>query len=340
MLHTRKNIDCVKLKSLYLKDGLSLIKIGKILGFSSRTIEIKAKECKIPLRKPGNIPPKILNQALNNLYLQKRMSSRKIAKMYKCSYSYIDSRIKLLNIPRRNLSAAHITTKRNDFSGNKREKAYLIGFRTGDLRVRKMYKNSETILVDCGSTKPNQITLIKSLFQGYGRVWMSKPKNNKKIQIECSLNNSFAFLIKRYHRFPKWALQKKDFAYSIVAGFIDAEGSFYISRRQNTAAFSVGNYDKDILVQIKDWLNDLNFNSRLFKGVRKGYTGKDGYAHTEDYWILSIVKKIDLSKFTKEILPFLKHKDRIRCAQKVLMNINRRNAKYGFLGMQNAKLHT
>ena len=93
-------------------------------------------------------------------------------------------------------------------------------------------------------------------------------------------------------------------------------------------------------MQIKDWLHDHGYNSRLFKGVKKGYTGKDGYAHTADYWILSIVKKMDLFTFTEKILPFLKHRDRIRCAQKVLVNINKRNTKYGFLGMQNAKLHT
>lgn len=331
MPHTRKNIDCSQLKTLYLKRKLSLLKIGKILHYSSRTIEIKVKECKIPLRKPGNIPPNIGDRTLKRLYLQKRMSSRKIARIYKCAYSYIDTRIKLLNIPRRSLSSAHIITKRANFSGNMNEKAYLIGFKVGDLRARKMYKNSETILTDCGSTKPNQIKLIKNLFKRYGRVWISKPKPNHKIQIECSLNKSFSFLLKKYKMFPKWIEISNELRLHAMAGFIDAEGSFYISKGQGT--FSLGNYNTAILKQIDSWLTALGLRTRFFMGVKKGYRGKDGYSHNQDYWILSIQKKRDLFLFIKITLPYLKHKDRISDAQRVLKNIEGRNLKYGFIGM-------
>lgn len=332
MLHTRKDIDCKTLNNLYLKKHFSLLKIGKILGYSARTIDIRIKECKISARKPGVSPPKISDSTLKQLYLQKHMSSRKIAKIYKCSYSYIDMRIKDLNIPRRNLSSAHILTKRNDFSGDLKEKAYLIGFRIGDLRVRKMYKNSETILVDCGSTKPEQIKLIMRLFQVYGRVWISKPNINGKTQIECSLNKTFTFLIKKHGKFPEWTIKKQSLMSSIVAGFIDAEGSFFISK-DNQSFFSVGNYNKEILDQINDWLIKLKYKTRLFRGVKKGYEGKDGYKHSADYWILTINKKKDLKSFTNFILPYLKHIDRISCANKVLENIDERNLKYGFIGM-------
>jgi hypothetical protein len=57
---------------------------------------------------------------------------------------------------------------------------YLVGFALGDLRVRKIYQNSETIKVDCGSTKIEQINLIKNLFKKYGHVWISKPTSKKK----------------------------------------------------------------------------------------------------------------------------------------------------------------
>lgn len=332
MLHTRKGIKCDELGILYLKDNLPLHKIAKKLGFSARTIQIKCNECNIKLRKPGVIPPKINAEELKNLYLNKRMSSRKIADIYKCSYSYIDSKIKLLDIPRRNLSTAHIITNRNNFSGDLKEKAYLIGFRIGDLRVRKMYKNSETILVDCGSTKPKQIELIKNLFQKYGRVWTGKPKGNNKVQIECSLNESFSFLIEKPNKFPEWTMDKNRLALSIIGGFIDAEGSFFIGKNKQ-AAFSIGNYNLEILNQINTKLQNLGYSTRLFGGVKKGYTGKDGYSHRSDYWILTITKKKDLKLFTNKIIPYLRHKDRISCAMRVLKNIEVRNLKYGFIGM-------
>lgn len=332
MPHTRKDIKCRQLRKLYLDDKLSLIKIGKKLGFSARTIQIKCGECKIKLRKPGIIPPKISDSKIKSLYIKKRMSSRKIAKIYKCAYSYIDSRIKQLKIPRRNLSTSHITTKRNDFSGDLKEKSYLIGFRIGDLRVRKMYKNSETILVDCASTKPKQIKLIKNLFKKYGRVWISKPKQNNKVQIECGLNNSFTFLLEKFDTFPEWTLKNQNLSLSILAGFIEAEGSFYVGK-DNQGGFSVGNYNKAILTQTSNLLNKNGLRSRLFLGVKKGYTGRDGYVHSADYWILSISRKKDLYNFIKKILPFLRHEDKIKSANKVLKNITERNIKYGFIGM-------
>jgi LAGLIDADG-like domain len=332
MLHTRNQIDCVNLKDLYIKRKFSLLKIGKTLGFSSRTIEIKAKECKIALRNPGTIPPTITDKTLKHLYLKKRMSSRKIAKIYKCSYSYIDTRIKMLNILRRDLASAHIVTKRASFSSNRYEKAYLIGFRIGDLRARKIYKNSETILIDCGSTKPNQILLIKNLFKKYGRVWISKPKTNGKTQIEISVNQSFSFLLPKYPLFPNWTMKNRRIFLNILAGFIDAEGSFFVSNDKSATAFSLGNYNKPILKQIDGMLKEEDFNTRIFKGVKKGYTGKDGYSHSQDYWMLTINRKSDVYRFANLMIPFLKHQDRIRDAKKAIENVNHRNKKFGFKG--------
>jgi hypothetical protein len=332
MPHTRRDIDCSKLEGLYLKKKYSLFKIGKILGFSSRTIEIKSKECKIPLRRPGTIPPVISDKTLKHLYLQKRMSSRKIAKIYKCAYSYIDMRIKSLDIPKRDLSTAHIRTRRINFSHNITEKAYLIGFKIGDLRVRKMHKNSETILIDCGSTKPNQILLIKSLFRKYGRVWISKPKKDGKTQIEVGVNESFSFLLRKYPLFPTWAMKSNKTFLNILAGFVDAEGSFFILKNGRRVCFSLGNYNKLILEQINKRLQLIGFETKLFKGVKKGYVGKDGYSHNQDYWVLSIIRKLDIYKFAKLIIPFLKHKDRIHDVETVMKNIEFRNKKFGFKG--------
>lgn len=333
MHHTRKYVKCDQLEDLYLNKNLSLLEIGNLLGFSSRTIQIKAHECKIKLRNAGPSKPKISDKKLICLYLQKRLSSRKIAKQYGCAYSYIDARIKRLNIPRRTLSSSHIVSKRINFSENLTEKAYLIGFRIGDLRVRKMYKNSETILVDCGSTKIEQIKLIKRLFEKYGRVWISKPKSKGRIQIECSLNSSFTFLLLKYSKFPSWTFKNKNLFLNILAGFIDAEGSFFISSNRKAAYFSIGNYNSDILKQIGIELAHKGFHTRYFKGVAKGYKGKDGYSHNRDYWILNINRKVDLHKFAETILPFLKHKDKIKAAKKVIANLDIRNEKFGFKGI-------
>ena len=329
----RFSISQQTLNKLYWEDRLTIKEIGSILGCAPRTISIRMVECGIPPRTPG--PPRvhISKKDLYELYLHKGLSSRKIAKIYECAYSSVDRKIKQYGLPKKTLSLAHITTFRAPFSGNQQEKAYLIGFRIGDLRVRKMYKNSETILVDCGSTKKSQIELIKSLFSQYGRVWISKPTKSGKLQIECAVDLSFSFLLENFDRFPAWSLEKKPLFLPLLAGFIDAEGSFFVTSNGKAATFSVGNYNVTLLEQIRSALEKLGVRSRLFIGVKKGYRGKDGYAHNNDYRILSVDRKADLYNFTRIVRPYLKHGKRVKDTLKVINNIDERNRRYGYIGM-------
>jgi len=320
---------------LYWEKGLSVHEIGKLLNCSARTINIRMHECDIPVRKPGLPVVDISKEDLYKLYIEKGLSSRKIAKIYRCAYSTIDARIKKFGFPIRTLSAAHITTRRAPFSENSKEKAYLIGFATGDLRVRKAHKNSETISIDCGSTKPRQISLIKSLFSPYGRVWISKPSKSGKTQIECGVDETFSFLLKKYDKFPAWALKRRTLILSLLAGFIDADGSFFLFKVKcgKSSAFSIGNYNKNLLKQMQEQLRNLGIKSRLFMGTKRGYQGKDGYLSNNDYWILTVNRKFDLYRFTNLIKPYLKHKDKIQDARRVINNINERNRRYGYIGM-------
>ncbi len=273
-----------------------------------------------------NIPIDILS----DLYLNKRLSSRKIAKIFHCAYSTVDRKIRLANLPIKTLAGAHIVYPRKDFSGNLVEKAYLIGFRIGDLRVRKFYKNSETISVDCGSTKPAQIDLINKLFFQYGRIWVSKPGKKNKQQIQCSLNLSFIFLLNKNP--PYWIFRKKKLFFSFLAGFIDAEGSISVSHlnRINSANLSIGNYDIILLRKIKLYLERFGIEvPKISFSPRKGLIASHGYAYNNDYWTLRISKKSTLLRFFDIIKPFLKHDDRIKQMEIAIKNIERRNELYG-----------
>ena len=330
----RFSIKPETLVDLYWEKGLALLEIGKRLSLASRTVNIRMKECGIPLRKPGVLGPNITKNELKKFYIDKRMSSRKIAKIYNCAYSTIDRKIREFGFPIKTLAAAHIFSHRANFLGNLKEKAYLIGFSIGDLRVRKIYKNSETIHIDCGSTKPEQISLIKRLFKKYGKIWISKPNKLNKVQVECCVNTTFDFLLKKFDLFPNWVFKTKKLFFSILAGFSDAEGCFFVSKDKRRSYFSIGNYNKNILIQIHDFLTKFGFKSGLYLGLKKGFRGKDGYVHNGDYWILRIDRKADLYKFAITIRPYLRHKDKIRDAGRVIKNITFRNGKYGYIGMK------
>lgn len=270
----------------------------------------------------------ITREELEKYYIKQRLSSRKIAKIYKCAYSTIDRKVKGFGFETRTLANAHIIYKRSDFSGNMAEKAYLLGFRIGDLRVRKVYKNSETIHVDCGSTKMEQIDLISRLFSSYGRVWISKPSKANKIQIECFLNNSFNFLLEvNPSIIESWIVSKRTYYANFLAGFTDAEGSIFISAGK--ATYALGNYNKKLLLQIKEYLQQFGIESRsIVRSVRKGLIASHGYRYNHDYWTLTISRKTELLKLFKFIGPYLKHAKRINQMEIAINNITLRNKLY------------
>lgn len=269
----------------------------------------------------------IPKDTLRELYLVKRLSSRKIAKLFNCAYSTIDIKIRLAKFPIRNLAEAHIIYPRKNFDGDLTEKAYLVGFRIGDLRVRKVYKNSKTINVDCGSTKPEQIELIKQLFSPYGRVWIGKPNYKGAQQIECFLNDSFSFLLSKDPE--EWMFSNRQHFIGFLAGFTDAEGTIFITKK-GLSCFAIGNYDISLLTKIKSKLEIFGITPhKITCSKRQGLIASHGYRYNHDYWTLSISRKADMLKLLSLIGPYLKHAKRITQMKAAIKNIEERNKLYG-----------
>ncbi len=322
-----------ELKDLYEKKKLTTYEIADIYYCCQGTIWKRLKECGIKRLPNGRRSFVISKSKLKDLYIKQRLSSRRIAKIYGCAYSTIDHKIREYGFSVKTLAAAHIITLRKNFDGNKTDKAYLIGFAMGDLRVRKKYLNSETINIDCGSTKKEQINLISELFKSYGRVWVSKPNKKGATQIECSLNDSFNFLLKKRILIDKWILNNKKYFTAFLAGFTDAEGCISITHK-GLAFYSLGNYNSQLLSQIRNQLLKIGIESpKLTEGKTKGYIGKEGYANNQNYWSLRLNKKIYLLKLFDLIDPYLKHPARIKGIKRAKRNIKLRNIKFGNLKM-------
>jgi len=294
-----------ELKNLYEKKKLTTYEIADIYNCCQATVWKRLEEYGIRRLPNGRRSFVISKSKLRDLYIKQRLSSRKIAKIYGCAYSTIDYKIRAYGFPVKTLAAAHITTPRKNFDGNKTDRAYLIGFTMGDLRVRKIYPNSETILVDCGSTKKEQINLISKLFKPYGRVWISKPNRKGKKQIECALNKSFNFLLKKRTLIDRWISRNKNYFASFLAGFTDAEGCISISKL-GQAFYSLGNYNFQLLCQIRNRLINLGMKcpQLIESRTHKGYVSKEGYVNKEVYWYLRIQRKFYLLKLFDLIGPF------------------------------------
>jgi intein-encoded DNA endonuclease-like protein len=314
-----------ELKDLYEKKKLTTYEIADIYNCCQGTIWKRLKEYGIKRLPNGRRSLIISKSKLKDLYVKQRLSSRRIAKIYGCAYSAIDYKIREYGFPVKTLAAAHITTLRKNFDGNKTDKAYLIGFAMGDLRIRKKYPNSETINVDCGSTKKAQINLILELFKPYGRIWVSKPNRKGATQIECSLNDSFIFLLKKRTSIDPWILKNKRYFWAFLAGFTDAEGCISISKR-NQAYYSLGNYNKNLLSQVREYLIRNKIRCpKLTESKTKGKLCFGKYFHNQNYWHLRVSAKDSLLTLFKFIGPYLKHLQKRKDMEMAKQNIIVRN---------------
>jgi len=278
-----------------------------------------------------------MNLTKNNLiklYLNKKLSTWAIERQCKVSRSVIYQKLKKYDIQIRNIAQSHIHPYlRKDFSNNLVEKAYLIGFAIGDLRIRKRGIKGETINIGCSSSKVAQIKLIENLFKQYGHIWIGTPNKRGIVSIEASVNSSFEFLLTNKKTASDWILKNNKYFLSFLAGFIDAEGSFFISRNQG--CFSLGNYNKNLLKEIRDNLKKLGIDcGKLISDDLKGYVGRDGYKRNKNYWHLSCYSKKHLLKLINLIRPYMRHRDKIRDANLVVQNIDFRNKLYGNIKMK------
>lgn len=238
---------------------------------------------------------------LMDLYHKQKLSYSQIARKYDCTASIIFDKMKRYNIKPRDASEANTIYPKKDFSGNLIEKAYLIGFRLGDLNVKK---EGHLVKIKSNTTKIGQVNLIKSLFIKYGRV-NARNYKNKFFSIDIGLNKSFSFLIAKNDDIKKWVLRNNNYFLAFLAGYIDAEGN--IGVYSNRARLRIGSYDKNLLKKMHKKLLSLRIHN-----IYKIETFAGTNNQNQDFWRVSINKKGDILKLFKMIKPLIKHPKRCK----------------------------
>jgi methionyl-tRNA synthetase len=304
-----------KLFDLYINKKFSTQKVAKILGISSCTVYYKLKELGIETRHKKLV--EISRKELKKLYTNNKLSCSEIANRFDCDKVTIFQKLRKFRIKTRNLSEACIIYPKKKFLGDNKLKAYMIGFRLGDLNVKT--KTGETVLIKSNTTKKEQLDLIKKIYGEYGHFKVSHGKSDYCIW--CNLDKSFSFLLPKEDKIEYWILNEDVYFLSFLAGYSDAEGNFGIYSKR--ARFRVGSYDKNILGQIANKLNLLGINAK-FNLEGKAIIGK----HNRDFYRVSINDKKSLLNFIDLMKSYIKHakryKDMILCED----NILKRNKKF------------
>ncbi|MFH1971456.1 MAG: LAGLIDADG family homing endonuclease [Patescibacteria group bacterium] len=310
-----RKIDIGKkeLVNLYTKEKLSTYKIANLLECNVRTITNKMKLYHIQARSVKKDPTS--KNRLVDLYQNKRLSLKKIGLMYKMTPSGILKRVRKFNIPLRKSWETNTGIK-IQFEGTPVEKAYMIGFRLGDLGVRQSSKRTKMIKVGSNTTKGEQISLIKNLFKKYSKVWVSKPNPIGVTSVSTILHPSFSFLLPKNDNIEKWIKSNTTTMQAFIAGYIDAEGSFGVYDKR--AKFRLGSYDKNILKQISIWFGNCGMKS-ILKLERKKKPGQN-----KDFWRITINEANSLLLLYGAIYKYIRHKKRISDFKKIIENINLR----------------
>lgn len=255
---------------------------------------------------------------LRNLYLKRNFSTFKIAKLFGCNPITIANRLREYGIKLRDKAHMRNFYKKQPFSGSALERAYLVGFRLGDLNVYKPFKNSIILVARCHTTIQEQARLIKSLFCKYGGVKIAHSQNG--FTINCFLDTSFDFLLTK--SLPHDIFAKQSSAISFTAGYTDAEGSFGLN--QGRGRFQIASYDYQILKNINQFLEKNGIKTKFKLIAKKGSSRENDGRWNNNLWRLNVNEAASLEKFIKRLLPYMKHKKRISDALIVLKNIDKR----------------
>jgi intein-encoded DNA endonuclease-like protein len=235
-------------------------------------------------------------EVLEKLYWKYRSSHNEIVKLFKVCRATVRQWFRRYNIRVRDPIKASIIANtrwpKKSFSGELKEMASLIGFRLGDLTVRK---SGLQIVVSTATTDPSTIALIRKLFSPCTVVKIFPRKStgytSYKWGVYCNLDLSFKFLLRK--SIPQWVLKDEDYFHAFLAGFFDAEGCISIHRnkvRYIQRVFLISNYNEALSEALRNKLCELGYDARLRKGNGR-VTGVHLYRKEQ---IMKLVSKLPL----------------------------------------------
>ena len=313
-----------QLEDLYLNQKLSLIQIGKKFGCESTNILYWLKKYNIK-RRPAQSPNTVYisKEVLEDLYWNKNWKTQQIADKYGIKYGRsILKKFKKLGIPSKTVSQATTIKFKADFSGDLKEKAYLLGLRAGDFHAKYM---KESIRVQTTTTHKAQIDLLKNSFEKYGeiKVYLYKNKHwGDQWFIYVDLNQSFKFLVDKPEKIPSWILENNDYFYHFFVAYMDCEGTYRIAKSHEKHVrffIAVTSGDKKILEQISDKLIYSNYYAIYYLDKKKGHMTSFG-PYRKDLYRVVINRKSDIIRLINTLLPLSKHSEKTRKMKLILKN--------------------
>jgi len=271
-----------KISYLYCKEGLSLKKVAERIGVSAGLIRKKMILWGIPRRRSRKrdlIKP--TKEKLKDLYEDQCLSINEITKRLDVGITTLFRWLNEYKI----IPLKRFKYKKYNFSGDPKEKAYILGLVVGDLYVRQ---HCRQISVELSTTHPTMAELFHSIFQKYGKVkeYLKYNKITKRYgwRLYVLLDNSFSFML------AKDLDIDNEYFYDFLAGFFDSEGCLHIYNNHNYVGLTalICNSNKRLLKIIKGRLERDGLHPKFSKTFRKGEETTNNYFRGMNLWTIRL----------------------------------------------------
>ncbi len=318
-----------ELSDLYLNKRLSSRALAERYSVSRETVTQRLRALGISRKsKWADLP----GEEVISLYVERGWTVDEVAEYYGCRSQTIKRMLCVNGVDTRSGAESRVKKlerQRKDFAGDLCEKAYLLGFRSGDLGVRKNGFLSSLVSIHCSSTQTDQIDLIRQLFGRYApvRIYDSNIRPGER-QVLCTLNKSFQFLLDKPNGIPEWINKRRELFAAFFAGYCDAEGCFFVRNKENTieqGGFSIGSSDKTILEQCRARLIQMGIAcTKLSETAPLGRPNRFGITTRKKTFRFQVTAKESLIALIEILDPYIHHRGRRADMERVKENVLRR----------------
>ena len=307
-----------ELNKLYWRKNESSERIAKLFGVKPSTVLWWMRKFGIQRRSysKANIlryvrEPPASSEKLVELYLTEKKSTREIAKQLGMAQTSVRRWMIRYNVPARSPGAS-LKYPRTHFSGDKKEKAYLLGLRAGDLSAFQRTPN--TIEVTTATSHPAMIDLFYNIFSKYGHCggWPRSSNLGYEWGLYCGLDTSFTFLVNKSSEAPA---EKKLF-HPFLAGYIDAEGCWKISPNHDrwiSFGLVICSQDLGILSSIQKKLKEDGYHPSLCINNKKSR-----FNEVSPLYELLLNRRDEVISIIQRIIQLLRHREKIEKAKLIL----------------------
>jgi len=322
------------LERLYLVEHMSAAKIAREYGLRYKTPKVAESVVLYQLKRNGikrrDAAEHIrkVNEEMVDEWVRRYQSGESLKQI---AAAKVDSVTVWLHLKKRGVQLrdrieAQIKAvskyEKKPFSGDKLEKAYLMGLRYGDLHV---VKHGRAVRLRVSTTHPAMASLFELVFSSHGHV-SRYPRRAKLVgyewTLECDLDSSFGFLLHKPSIAELEGLSREE-GLAFLAGLFDAEGTTYLHRKRGwcNPEVAFANTEEPLLEFVLKCLNRLGYYSKVEftdqPTERMGVSGPSRIGHLR-VWRFNDVQDL------LQLLP-IRHPERLEKRQLVLSAIYRGN---------------